>query len=111
MDDTRQRLSNAWVATAGHAASLSRQFDDIVLAATDVATDDEHDPEGHTIAWERQQVAALLAKAEADLLAIEAALERTDDGSHGLCVECGGRIAVARLDALPGVDTCIFCAR
>lgn len=56
--DPRSRLEELRTATLRRAASLASSFDGIVEAARDVATDDEHDPEGHTIAWERQQVAA-----------------------------------------------------
>lgn len=110
LDELRQQLSDARKAAATQVASLSRQFDEIVVAATDVATDDEHDPEGNTIAWERQQIAALLAKAKSDLVAVEAAISRLGDGSHGSCLRCGTSIAPARLEALPGVETCVDCA-
>ena len=59
-DDCHARLNELRTATIRRAASLVSSFDGIVEATSDVATDDEHDPEGHTIAWERQQIAALL---------------------------------------------------
>ncbi len=40
---------------------------------------------------------------------IAAALERLDGGEYGLCVECGEGIALARLQALPEVTTCVRC--
>ncbi|MEE9416445.1 MAG: hypothetical protein V3V01_14270, partial [Acidimicrobiales bacterium] len=73
------------MATIRLAASLVSSFDGIVEAATDVATDDEHDPEGHTIAWERQQIAALLDETRITLTVIEAAEQRLDDGQYGYC--------------------------
>ena len=90
--------------------SLRRSFDDIVAASEQVATDDEHDPEGHTIAWERQQVAALLAAAEVRLGELELAMGRVDDGTYGRCEQCGHPIADDRLDALPTTTTCVACA-
>ena len=53
--------------TTAQIEALSRDFDSFVEAAELVATDDEHDPEGHTIAFERQQVAALLRDARSHL--------------------------------------------
>ena len=103
-------LDELRAATARRVQELVATFDDIVEAASDVATDDEHDPEGHTIAWERQQVAALLRDARAELAEVEAALRRLDDGSYGRCATCGDRIASARLKALPAATTCIRCA-
>ena len=108
--DCRSRLNELRSATIRRAASLATSFDGIVEATSDVATDDEHDPEGHTIAWERQQVAALLDEARAMLADIEAAQQRLDDEFYGTCTTCGLEIAAARLDALPATPTCVNCA-
>lgn len=86
-------------------------FDSIVEATSDVATDDEHDPEGHTIAWERQQIASLLEETKVVLIAIDAAEQRLDEGRYGICTSCGREIAGERLNALPAAPTCIACAR
>ena len=40
---------------------------------------------------------------------LAAALARVRDGSYGVCDECGGTIASARLRALPEVVTCVQC--
>ncbi len=44
-------------------ASLRRDFDGIVAASADSNADDEHDPEGSTIAFERSQIGALIDQA------------------------------------------------
>jgi RNA polymerase-binding transcription factor DksA len=92
-------------------ASLASSFDGIVEATSDVATDDEHDPEGHTIAWERQQIAGLLDEARGTSADIEAAEHRLVIGRYGRCTSCDGAIAAERLDALPATPTCVGCAR
>ena len=92
-------------------ASLERDFGGIVAAARDAATDDEHDPEGATLAYERQHVAALADAAREDLAEIEAALARLADGSYGTCQVCGARISAERLAARPTARTCVGCAR
>ena len=107
----RFRLNELRTATSRRAASLTSSFDGIVEAASDVATDDEHDPEGHTIAWERQQIAALLDETRSMLTAVEAAEQRLSDGLYGTCTTCGFEIAAERLDALPATPTCVTCAR
>lgn len=109
--DPRYRLRELRTVTVQRAASLEASFDGIVAAASDVATDDEHDPEGHTIAWERQQIAALLNESRSALAEIDAAVQRLDDGHYGTCTSCGRSIAAARLDALPATPTCVTCAR
>jgi len=109
--DPRVPLAALRAATIRRAESLEHSFDGIVEATSDVATDDEHDPEGHTIAWERQQIAALLDETRAMLTAIEAAQQRLDDARYGTCTVCGREINAERLDALPATPTCVDCAR
>jgi DnaK suppressor protein len=92
-------------------AALSRSFDDVVAASQSSNADDEHDPEGATIAFERQQVVALLATARQRLADVEAALARRDEGGYGVCESCGRPIAPERLAARPSARTCIDCAR
>jgi len=91
-------------------ASLQATFDGIVAASEDVATDDEHDPEGHTIAWERQQTAALVESARAQLAAVDLAIRRVEGGDYGRCELCGEPIPDERLVALPTTRTCVACA-
>ncbi len=110
LGDPRVRLAEMRTAALRRAASLAKSFDGIVEAARDVATDDEHDPEGHTIAWERQQVSALLDDTRATLAEIEAAEQRVSDGSYGVCFTCGEEIAPARIEALPATAYCVSCA-
>jgi RNA polymerase-binding transcription factor DksA len=91
--------------------TLSREFDAMVAASESSNADDEHDPEGATIAFERQQVAALLEQAEASLAAAEAALAARESGRYGVCDRCGTDIGAERLEARPSATTCIDCAR
>jgi RNA polymerase-binding transcription factor len=91
-------------------AALERDFDGIVEAAAAAATDDEHDPEGGTTAYERQHVAALIGQTRDQLADIARALERLDEGRYGQCERCGGAIAPERLAARPAASTCITCA-
>lgn len=110
-EEARSRLRALHDAAVHRTRDLARSFDAIVEAASGVATDDEHDPEGHTIAWERQQLAALLADARVALVRIEDALQRLDEGTYGTCTRCGVDIGDDRLDALPATPTCLECAQ
>ena len=96
--------------TSSQLEALTDEVGRFVDAARDVATDDEHDPEGSTIAYERARTAALVEQARAHLAAIEVALERVAQGSYGLCVSCGEEISAERLEARPVSTTCIRCA-
>jgi RNA polymerase-binding transcription factor DksA len=93
-------------------AELEREFAGIVASAADGASggDDEHDPEGATVAFERQHIAALLGQARAHLAAIDAAARKLEAGSYGQCDTCGGPIGAARLAARPAALTCVRCA-
>ena len=75
-----------------------------------VATDDEHDPEGATIAFERAQLASLADQARNHLAELDEALDRLRQGRYGQCVQCGKPIGAERLAARPAARTCIACA-
>lgn len=92
------------------ARSLEREFTGIAEAASGPGTDDEHDPEGATLAFERQHTAALLADARARIAEIDAAIGRVDDGTYGICARCGASIGEGRLAARPAAATCVRCA-
>ena len=96
---------------AAHTADLERQHDEIVAASRDSNADEEHDPEGATIAFERQQVDALVRQAEQRLADIDAAVARVADTSYGTCEQCGRPIPPERLAARPSARSCVSCAR
>lgn len=77
------------------------------VARQDANVDDEHDPEGSTIAFELSQASALMAQSRVGLEQIEAALLRIANGSYGLCAVCGKPIAEGRLEARPWTPYCI----
>jgi DnaK suppressor protein len=76
-------------------------------ARQDSNVDDEHDPEGATIAFELSQASALLEQSSSGLAQVEAALGRIADGTYGVCAVCGGPIAEGRLEARPWTPFCI----
>lgn len=90
--------------------SLTRRRDAIVEASALTTNDDEHDPEGSTIAFERAQVQGLLNQARVDLADLDRAAERVRTGEYRVCERCGGPIAAGRLAARPAARTCITCA-
>jgi RNA polymerase-binding transcription factor DksA len=90
--------------------SLGHDIDTIADARKDSSTDDEHDPEGSTLAFERSQAQALLATSTERLAEVAAAIERIDAGAFGVCVNCGRPISEGRLEARPWTTLCIDCA-
>lgn len=91
-------------------ADLTSDLDQMMAASESSNADDEHDPEGATIAFERAQIGALLAQARQRLDDVEQALELLDRGEYGRCADCGDPIGVERLLARPASRTCISCA-
>ena len=91
-------------------AGLTRDFDTVVAASRDTNADDEHDPEGATIAFERSQIGALARQARHHLDEIDAAVARLEAGTYGTCEQCGTPIDEERLAARPAARTCIRCA-
>lgn len=108
--EARRRLRAERADVAARLRDLGVSFEDIVDAARDSNLDDEHDPEGTTIAAERSLVSSLARSSERHLAEVDAALERLAAGTYGRCVRCGGPIAEDRLDARPSTPVCIGCA-
>ena len=96
--------------TLDRLASLTGDHDAMVAASLDTNADDEHDPEGATIAFERSQIGALVRQAQVHLTEIDAAMGRVDAGTYGVCEGCGTAIGDERLEARPVARTCIQCA-
>jgi len=89
---------------------LEREHAGIIESSGSAGIDDEHDPEGATIAFERQHLAALAGQARRHLAQIDAAMLRLAEGSYGRCESCGQPIGAARLAARPVSTLCITCA-
>ncbi|TDC42481.1 TraR/DksA family transcriptional regulator [Actinomadura sp. KC345] len=110
MSTAEDRLIADRAATLELITSLSGDWDGVVESSAQAAVDDEHDPEGATIAFERARIQASLEQAHAHLADIDDALRRLGDGTYGLCERCGGPVGAERLEARPTARTCITCA-
>ena len=110
MSDPRELLEAERRRTTERLAALRGDYRGFVEASKDSNADDEHDPEGATIAFERSQVGALVRQAEEHLAEIDAALARVDDGSYGICAVCGRPIPPERLEVRPTATACVACA-
>ena len=110
MNDLLARLEGERQETVRRLASLTDDFAEVVAASRDSNADDEHDPEGSTIAFERSQLSALTEQARRHLAEIDAAVARVAAGTYGVCERCGRAISDERLRARPVARTCISCA-
>jgi RNA polymerase-binding transcription factor DksA len=107
--DPAARLAIERTETAERAAALQAQVTALAEQQALTTHDDEHDPEGVTIGFERAQLQGLLAGARRDLDAIDRATHRLADGTYGRCLRCGEPIPAERLEALPATETCLAC--
>jgi DnaK suppressor protein len=85
------------------------------IAELQQQTASEHQDEGigggASFTLDREIDRALDDNAERALAAIEAALGRIEDGTYGLCTNCGKPISPGRLEARPYAGHCLECAR
>ncbi len=82
----------------------------VVAASRESVADDEHDPEGSTIAYERRLLDALTHDQRDRLREIDEAERRLAAGTYGRCTRCHREIPVERLRAVPTARTCVDCA-
>ena len=104
------RIAVARAGAEARAAALGAQVDGLAEEQALTTHDDEHDPEGVTIGFERAQILGLLAGAREEMAALDRATSRLATGAYGRCVSCGSAIPDPRLEALPGAETCLDCA-
>jgi len=52
---------------------------------------------------------SVVRKESIELQDIEAALQRIGNGGYGVCIDCGGDIAVGRLEIYPTAKRCMVC--
>ncbi|HVE99442.1 MAG TPA: TraR/DksA family transcriptional regulator [Mycobacteriales bacterium] len=110
MSDAARRLAERRLELAAQITTMERDFAEVVQASADSNADDEHDPEGATIAFERQQLAALIESTRAHVAEVDRAIADLAAGGYGRCERCGASIGEERLVARPSARTCIACA-
>lgn len=90
-DELRQRIANAQDAERAETGQGE--------------TDNAHE-------WENAELrSGLMDEAMNELNTVEAALARIEDGTYGICANCGNEISAARLEVVPEAVVCATCAR
>lgn len=107
--DHETRVAEERAATEDRITGLTRQLAGLAEQQALTTHDDEHDPEGVTIGFERAHVQALLAGARRDRGALDRATARLAAGTYGHCLRCEEPIPAERLEALPAAETCLGC--
>jgi RNA polymerase-binding transcription factor DksA len=107
-DDTLRRLRDE---ARVQVEQLDAELRELFEASRSSNADDEHDPEGSTIAFERAQLTAVIAAGRRRITELDEALARSASGGYGVCEGCGEPIPAERLAARPFATTCVSCAR
>ena len=103
----RSRIETKLSELASLLTQLERQRSGVVEASLESNADDEHDPEGATIGFERAQLDATIASTSEQIARLRSALERIDAGTYGVCEVCGQPIPAARLEVRPDATRCV----
>jgi RNA polymerase-binding protein DksA len=72
---------------------------------------DNHLADTATETYDRELDYTLEENSEHVLAEIHAALKRIEEGTYGICTNCGKQIGEERLEALPWATLCIDCQR
>ena len=68
---------------------------------------DQHPGDSGTETFEMEKNVSLLEQMEDELQEIEAAFQRLERGTYGVCQACGRPIGDARLEAMPATRFCV----
>lgn len=73
------------------------------------STYDQHSADLAAETFEREKDLGLKEGLEIDLVEIDRALRRIEDGTYGYCVSCGEPVPEERLRAVPSAELCVRC--
>jgi RNA polymerase-binding transcription factor DksA len=67
----------------------------------------QHPADSASDAFEREKEFSILEQVQAELAAVDRALQRLDEGKYGTCEVCGDSITDERLSVMPATRFCI----
>jgi RNA polymerase-binding transcription factor DksA len=73
----------------------------------ELATVDQHPADAGSETFEREKDMAILSNLEDQIVEIEKALARVDEGTYGTCEACGKPIGDERLEVVPTARYCV----
>lgn len=68
-----------------------------------------HPADDGTNAFDQARDLAVQVNTEQTLKLVDDALARFDNGTYGLCLDCGQEVDAARLEAIPYAPLCLSC--
>jgi RNA polymerase-binding protein DksA len=106
-DHFRARLESERGRVLGALENLRRENSGSMDDEVDESHHDNHLAETASVTLDREMDYSLEENEARVLAAIDAALNRLDEGTYGQCERCGRPIESERLDALPWATLCI----
>ncbi|HKX72250.1 MAG TPA: TraR/DksA C4-type zinc finger protein [Acidimicrobiales bacterium] len=103
LDDERDRLRRLRATLDGEHLDDEPEED----ASGELSHADQHQADAASDAFEREKEFALLDQVDADLAAVDRALDRLSNGTYGRCEACGEPIGDPRLEAVPAARFCV----
>ena len=91
-------------------AALTKELDDLNHTIKEEAVGySTHPADDGTNAFDQARDLAVQVTTEQTLKLVDDALARFDNGTYGLCLDCGQEIDAARLEAIPYAPLCLSC--
>ena len=103
LDDERARLEGVRATFADENLSDESETDSL----SELSSYDQHQADVGTETFEREKDLSILERVESELVDIEYALRRLDEGTYGTCEACGKPIDADRLEAMPATRLCL----
>ena len=111
VDRFRKRLAEEHDRLTGIIRDIDEDREEIRLSeSSSERSPDPNTAEGGSFAFELEKEFSLVYNAQDLLAQVVTALQKIEDGTYGICADCGKSIPVARLDALPSATLCVDCA-
>ncbi len=109
IEEIRAELLGGLDRLASELKTSAAELRDLLASGVDGAGNDQADVGSTSL--ERDAEMSLAANQQELLMQTEKALERLDDGTYGICENCGQPIGKLRLLAFPRATLCMECKR
>ena len=103
-----RRLEEERTRLQGIREGIQREQDDAIDdAGSELSSFDQHPGDSGTETFEMEKNVSLLEQVNDELLEVEAAFQRLERGTYGICQVCGRPIGDERLEAMPATRFCV----
>jgi DnaK suppressor protein len=104
----RRRLEEERARLQGIRDNLQREQDEGASdTSSELSSFDQHPGDSGTETFELEKNVSLLEQVGDELLEVEAAFQRLERGTYGICQACGRPIGDERLEAQPATRFCV----